>query len=259
MFTDVLINCSHQIDELTCCKKDSSPCNCVSALMDDYSIRPDSYDCIKKMSTYSVRYGPAYISEVYHYLVATNFTNFLTTPITKIISLGCGFAPDYYAIKKYRDMFTTSSIISYTGIDRSTSWEIARPVANDCNFISLDLTAPFSLSGANVVIINKVFSTLYRNSMHTSFLTNLESEIRRLPQGTVIIFIDINHYNMGRDVFHTSVSSILPNFTRYYFDGHHESNWVKIHNNNLILDIPEDLSVSSLESTGSTVVFEYRK
>lgn len=260
MLSEALSNCNKQIDRLECCKTDETPCNCVDALSQDYKSRSDSYDCPKKMNTYVLRYGPAYVSEIYHYLVESDFKKRLNGNKVRVASLGCGFAPDFYALEEYLSTYKPEVELSYTGADTSTCWDIARPVKPNCKFKSLDLTKPFEFGDVDVVIIGKVFSTLYRNGVHVSFLDNLKSAIKStLPDSAIVIFTDINHYAFGRDVFHNSVSAYLPNFTRYYFDGYEGYGWHKIPNNYIVCDVPDGLSVSSLDGTGKTVVFEYRK
>lgn len=102
MLSDVLRKSNERLAELECCKQDGSVCNCLDSWHDDFYSRPDSYNCEKKMSTYVLNYGAAYASEIYHYLTASNFKSKInTTRPLKVISLGCGFSPDYFAIKKY--------------------------------------------------------------------------------------------------------------------------------------------------------------
>lgn len=262
MLSEALVNCNDQLEKLGCCKTDESPCNCVDALSQDYKSRSDSYDCPKKMNTYVLRYGPAYVSEIYHYLVESDFKERIKGNKLTVASLGCGFAPDFYALEEYLSTYKPEVELSYFGTDTSTCWDSARPVKPNCTFSPLDLTKPFTFGNADVdvVIISKVFSTLYRNGLHGSFLENLRSAIETtLPDGAIVIFTDINHYAFGREVFHKNVKAYLPNFTCYYFDGYEGNGWKKIPNNYIVSDVPDGLAVGSLDGTGKTVVFEYRK
>jgi hypothetical protein len=235
--------------------------------MDDYNCavrRADSYNCNKKMDTYIIRYGAAYASEIYHYLNASDFKSKikLNKPIV-IKSLGCGFSPDYYAIKKYFNDNDIQIPINYDGFDNSDCWDNALPNTDECDYYEADLTEQFDISDADVIIIGKVFSTLYRNQQHSSFLNNLKSAVSTLKPETIIIFIDINHYAMGRDVFHNSVKRYLPKFKQYYYnpygDAHTENGWEEINQTRQIFEIPNELSVTPLSSVGKTVIFEYRK
>lgn len=261
MLGDALKQCDKKLNSLPCCKTDNTPCDCVVSLTEDYNSRPDSYNCLKKMNTYALRYGPAYMSEIYHYLVESDFKRLFSDKKLRIVSLGCGFSPDYYAMEEYIATYSPESKIKYFGVDNSTCWDTARPVKNNCFYKEIDLTSKFKFSEkVDVVIISKVFSTLYRNNKHTDFLKNLKHAIKNtLKKGAIVIFVDINHRDMGRDVFHRSVSSYLTDFEQYFFDGYEGYGWNKITNDFIICDVPTELSVHSLTGTGKTVIFEYRK
>lgn len=261
MLGDALKECDKKLNSLQCCKTDKTPCDCVSSLSEDYNNRPDSYNCLKKMNTYALRYGPAYMSEIYHYLVKSDFKRLFSEKELTVVSLGCGFSPDYYAIEQYIETYSPGSKVKYYGVDNSTCWNTARPVKDNCTYQDFDLTTPFVFKGKiDVLIIGKIFSTLYRNKKHTDFLENLKSAIEgNFENDSVVIFFDVNHVNMGRDVFHRNVSSYLANFEQYYFDGYTGNGWNKIDDNFIICDVPTELSVPSLSGTGKTVVFEYRK
>lgn len=103
---ETLKNCNDRLSQYQCCNPNPEHiCNCVNELSMDYDLNvrsADTYDCLKKMDTYIIRYGAAYASEIYHYLTASDFKSKikLDQPLT-IKSLGCGFSPDYHAIKKY--------------------------------------------------------------------------------------------------------------------------------------------------------------
>ncbi len=263
MFEQVLRNADERLSELPCCKGDGSECNCLNSLHEDFYSRPDSYNCEKKMRTYVLNYGAAYASEIYHYLVATNFMGKInTTRPLKVISLGCGFSPDYFAIKKYFADKHILQPIEYVGVDSSTCWVSVRPSVSDCSYVQADISSPFSLVNPDVLVVSKVFSTLYRNdkAVAATFLNNLEQAVNDSFQpDTRLIFVDINNQQLGRDVFHQKVSTFLPNCTQYYFDGYAKNNWVKISDNGLVFDIPDGLSVHPLPNAIKTVIFEYRK
>lgn len=263
MFSEVLRRSDARLSALQCCKQDGSICDCVSTLHTDFTDRPDTYNCEKKMSTYVLRYGAAYASEIYHYLVASNFGGKIdvTRPLN-VISLGCGFSPDYFAIKKYFEVNNIHQPIRYTGVDSSPCWEPLRPNVNECTYISGDITSSFTLNDPDVVVVGKVFSTLWRNNKDaaSAFLVNLGQVANTFRPGTILMFADINHVNFGRDVFHQNVSTFLPNCTQYYFDGGYTgNNWTCIQQAELVFDIPDGLSPVPHVGVGKTVVFEYRK
>ena len=261
MLSNILNNCENAINQIDCCKGDNDACDCISSLMEDYSNRPDSYDCDKKMSTYVLRYGPIYASEIYHYLEHCNFSEWASEKEEiNIISLGCGFAPDYAAVKEYLSDYEIDTSVNYLGLDKSSCWEIARPENNECEFINADLTRSFDLSGADIVFVCKVFSTLYRNDLENEFLNNFEEAVRdSLSDDAIVVFVDINNYKMGRDAFHNAVKTYLPNYNQYYFDGYTGNNWTKINKNGITFSLPRRLSVTPLNSVGRTVIFDYRK
>ncbi|MBF4318407.1 hypothetical protein EAY30_26400, partial [Vibrio anguillarum] len=189
--------------------------------MADYHERNDSYTCQKKMDTYVIKYGPSYVSEIYYYLVKSQLLYKYQNSPLNVISLGCGFAPDYYALQKYNIDHRLNIQLSYQGLDMSTSWNTARPqIGANCQFRQVDLTRPFSLQGADIVFVCKSFSTMYRNGQGEKFLNQLVSAINNhLTIGSVVVFIDVNLNDFGRDEFHTQVSPIVSSNTQYFFRG----------------------------------------
>lgn len=262
MFNDVLRRSNARLPYLQCCKQDGSVCDCVNSMNTDFTSRPDSYNCEKKMSTYVLKYGAAYASEIFHYLMASNFVRKInTTRPLNIISLGCGFSPDYFAIKKYLEINNITLPIRYTGVDSSTCWENVRPNTNECIYVTGDITSPFTLTDPDVVVVGKVFSTLWRNNRASAnaFLSNLKQNTINFQPGTILIFSDVNHWQFGRDHFHQNVSSFLPSHDLYYFDGHHEDNWIHIPRDELVFDASNGLSRIPIQGVGKTIIFEYRK
>ncbi len=262
MFLNALRRCDNEIAKLRCCG-DRNPCNCEESLTDDYYQRNDSYDCQKKMDTYAIKYGPSYISEIYHYLEKSQLLNGFQNSPLNVISLGCGFAPDYYALQKYNVDKQLNIQLSYWGLDMSTAWNTARPPTNQsCQFQQADLTQPFNLQGANVVFICKSFSTMYKHQVHRRFLQNLASAINQnMALGSTLLFIDVNHYKLGRDFFDDNISPVISPTNKYYFDdtGYSKDEWIKISSNHVIYPTNQGLSVESIPNTNDTIIFEYRK
>lgn len=261
MFLNVLKQCDNEIARLRCCG-DRSPCNCVESLTDDYHQRKDSYNCQKKMDTYAIKYGPSYISEIYHYLEKSQLLNRFKNSTLNIISLGCGFAPDYYALSKYNDDKKLNININYTGFDLSSAWSTARPNAQNCTFKKADLTKDFSLKSAHIVFVCKSFSTMYRNDHGDAFLNQLVSAIKNsLAKDSIIVFVDVNLNDFGRDNFHNKISPIVSSSKQYFFSGstYTKPSWIEIQSTNIVYDIDQDFSVDSINHTNKTIVFEYRK
>lgn len=137
-----------------------------------------------------------------------------------------------------------------------------RPCVDECTYFSADITLPFNFVDPDVVVISKVFSTLHRNNPAAAlnFLSNLKNAVNNsFKSNTILIFVDVNLNDFGRDIFHQSVSAYLPNYAQYYFDGYTGNNWTRIARDNLVFDIPDGLSVSPLKGVRKTVIFEYRK
>ncbi|HIH4849150.1 TPA: hypothetical protein ACYSAQ_003440 [Morganella morganii] len=263
MFLNKLQDCNYEMAQLICCG-DRSPCNCEDSLTEDYySERKDSYDCQKKMNTYAIKYGLSYISEIYHYLEKSKILNkFRGNSPLNVISLGCGFAPDYYALSKYNDDNKLNIQINYTGLDISTAWNTARPNAQNCSFQYTDLRTPFSLQNAHIVFVCKSFSTMYKNGYSRLFLDQLELAINSsLPRDSIIVFIDVNLDSFGRDEFHNSISLITNSNTQYFFSGstYTKPHWIEIESTNIIYDIEQTFLVEFIDHTNKTIVFEYRK
>ncbi|MDY4348879.1 hypothetical protein [Pectobacterium brasiliense] len=215
------------------------------------------------MDTYVIKYGPSYISEIYHYLVTSQILTGFQNSILNVISLGCGFAPDYYALSKYNQDNQLNIQINYTGLDLSTAWRTGRPpIGPNCQFQTADLTQPFNLQGAHIVFICKSFSTMLNHQVHTQFLQNLTSAIKEnMSPDSTLVFIDVNHVYLGRDIFDDIVSRVISPANKYYFDaeGYSKSEWIRINYNNVIYPINQGLSVDSIPNTNNTIIFEYRK
>lgn len=265
MLVDVLRRCSGNVAQLTCCN-DRTPCNCEDSLWEDYFRRLDTYNCQKKMNTYVIKYGPSYVSEIYHYLTKSRVLDDFAGTVVNVTSLGCGFAPDYFALQKYNAENQLNIDINYTGLDISTSWNFARPITPNCTFIHHDLTQDFSLRGANIIFVCKSFSTMHRSGIGQRFLTNLNTAINRdLENGAIVVFVDINLQNFGRDVFDRGITG-MPYKRQYYFEGLEQQgatytrpDWIEIESTNIIYPLNHNLIVDSISHTNKTVIFEYRK
>lgn len=273
---DVLMQCDENFSGLRCCKLDGSECNCIKDLgRAFFEEELETYNCPKRASAYALFYGSAYASEIYHYLTASTFLQDVDrSRALNVISLGCGFSPDYFAIRKYFEDNGVDQKINYIGVDKSPFWGLARTNSPECIYYDHDITTPFFLSDGvalpDVVIISKVFSTLYSNNkqenknLYGRFLTNLENFHRNFfHQNTKLVFVDINHWRKGRDVFHSNVIRYLKNCRQYYFafDKSHDGDggWVPIENNNLVFDVPERSSSVGISEIKKTIIFEYRK
>jgi hypothetical protein len=240
-------------------------CYCSFCLEKDFYKRPDEYECEKKMLFYVLNYGPVYISDIYHYLKTSHILESFSHDIN-VLSLGCGFCPDYYALTKYIQDYNLDISFSFTGLDKAGTWDKTRKQYQNIQYIQADLTDPnYSLSFQNydIISVNKMFSTLYRHGTHKLFLHKIHDAITKsMSKGTVLIFNDVNDTNYsGRDEFDTAVSDRFDAVRKYYTDGYHNwyESWIKISETGIIYDkISEYRNISPLLSTKS-VFFEYRK
>ena len=113
----------------SCCHDDERECNCYNCLhMTFYSpTGPDTYNCLKKLCFYAMNYGPAYASEIYHYLAQSQILeNNFNGHSLNVISLGCGFSPDLIALLKYINDRGLIITVRYLGLDNEALWNSLR-------------------------------------------------------------------------------------------------------------------------------------
>lgn len=265
MFSHVLQNCKNNYLQMSCCNdRAPNPCNCGLCLYEQFHDNQDKYDCHKKMNYYVLNYGPSYISEIYHYLNKSKVLEKFNGQNINILSLGCGFAPDYYAISKYIKDKNLNLSFTYYGLDNSIYWCTTRIPTSNTNFILFDLTNPFSFQTNQIIIMNKIFSTIIKcgTEIKEQFLNNLVNAIDTMAQNTVLIFNDINHRDMGRDMLDDKIQSLFHNgIIRYYTDTpyYHPNDWINISDNNIVCQSINNGDINSLQEITQTVFFEYWK
>ena len=97
-----LLNHSNTLYLGTACCHDNPGriCNCYDCIRLGFFGGDETYSCIKRLCYYTMNYGSAYVSEIYHFLSASQIleNNFNDSTIS-ILSLGCGFGPDYIAME----------------------------------------------------------------------------------------------------------------------------------------------------------------
>ena len=166
----LLEKCNELYDELDCCHGNNSTCSCGDCWKSDFYAGPDSYNCLKKLCYYTMNYGPAYASEIYHYFDKSQIfeREFNNRAVINLLSLGCGFSPDAYAIEKYIDDNKLNIEYNYTGFDIEERWNEIRENANNKHYEVCDLLDGFSLREYDIIFICKVFSTIRRNNIERS-------------------------------------------------------------------------------------------
>lgn len=181
-----------------------------------------------------------------------------------ILSLGCGFYPDYYALSQYITDKNLAIFLDYNGIDNSSAWETTQITQPNIHIIQADVLQLYSFKNAHVIMVNKLFSTILRHKKGKLFLSNLTNTINNtMDKNSVLIFNDVNHIDFGRDKFDNNISPLfLPeNITRYYTSTstYKESSWKKINQNHIVCPITSFSSVEPFTNIRQNVFFEYRK
>lgn len=210
-----------------------------------------------------MNYGPSFASEFYYYLVKSQILekSYIKQDI-RILSLGCGFAPDLLALDRYIKENRLRKDYEYHGVDMNRSWEGARYVTPNSRFYVGDVSQKINLSGYDIVIISKLFSTLLKNQLGRQFISIFEYAVStQLKPNGIVIFNDINHWKMGRDAFHNKVKEHFRFIRQYYCDDpeHTESDWIKIPQDNIAFKIPRIAGYSPLPQVTQNIFFEYRK
>lgn len=249
---------------MPCCHTDNRVCNCLNCLRKGFYTDPDSYDCAKKMSYYVAFYGPSYASELYHYFNKSHIFEKLSMQNSKlkILSLGCGFAPDLAAISKYTEDKNLSINYTYHGIDLSPNWGNSRYVNQHASFSIGDVSSSLSLKGYDLIFIVKLYSTLKSIGKQINFRKILKDAIvSEMLSNSVLVFTDVNSIYTGRNQFDTYIRGEFNTTRRYCFTNpkYTPSNCTVIKNTDVVFKIPKGLKISPLMSTTNVVCFEYTK
>ncbi|MCG3710369.1 hypothetical protein L5F64_02545 [Aliarcobacter butzleri] len=257
--------------------------NCLICTKNNFhGLQNDSYDCLKKLSTYTMFYGPLYVNEIYNFLVQSNFLksyieeqrniikNSLfsgydnSTPdnlipiFLNIMSLGCGFGPDDIALNKYRDNHLDWNVnFNYYGYDKEPLWNFI--TQNNALPITVDLLMGMNFQNVHILFINKLFSTLRNFNLGENFLTVLGNALQNLPPDSFVIFNDINNRVEGRDAFNDfAISNNLQEINKYYFDGY-TGNYIKLEMNDNVVNLINNPAVANKDYLNQTIFFLYKK
>jgi len=255
MFNDILLQCQESYVKIKCCHEHYTSCDCYNCKpngLENMFYNPsqltsgDGYYCEKKMLYYVISYGDTYVNEFYNYLSVSKLLNRFKGSL-KVLSLGCGFCPDYYAMLKYIGEENLDTQLLYNGIDNSYSWDKTRimslPNLTYQVFDLTDSTKSIQFHEFDIITINKIFSTLYGLNKHEYFLESIKNAVENtMKSSAALIFGDVNNKEMGRDVFDQTISPYFNNIRRFYTAGYTGNNWIKL----------SDMHTK-------TVFFEYRK
>lgn len=240
--------------------------SCLSCVKESYrTLENDNYDCLEKLAYYAIYYGPMYVSEIYHFLresqiIENNFLE-LDRPIN-IISLGCGFGPDNIALHKHCKDKWLDLEYDYKGYDIEPLWrEISSAVMQNVPELKNIVVDDFDCSEADIIFMNKVFSTLKNNGFHDDFLSNFETQLDDFPIGSLIVYNDINHFNEGRDIFNNFMQrNSFEIIGKYFFDNSsYNDNYTVLKSSENICEIPHGLPCESKTIPAQLVFIVYQK
>lgn len=247
------------------------------------SLENDSYDCLKKLCTYTMFYGPIYVSEIYHFLVQSHFIetsiyelrmhikrnslhgftpfhiNRMIPVNLNIMSLGCGFGPDNIALNKYKDTHLDDNVnFAYKGYDIEPLWNyITHSVSLPTTY---DLLNGMNFENVDILFLNKLFSTLKNLRLHRDFLNVFEDALDDLPIGSFVVFNDVNNYNEGRDIFDEFAQrNSLEVVSKFYSFQQHYTDWIELENTNNICTVPNNLAINTKSYFTDLVFFLYKK
>lgn len=252
-------------DELNCEEFDEKE-SCLKCLTSSfYSQNSDTYNCLKKLATYTIEYGSMYVSEIYHFLEESQLfqKHFKEKDKINILSLGCGFKPDYIAVKKYLTNKDIEIKVEYKGHDIEPLWnDIINDIDNLTPIDVKDIIDGFDCNNIDILFMNKVFSTLKNCGTETDFLDTFQDEIDNLKVGSFIIFNDINNRDMGRDTFDTfATENSLEVVGKFFFnrEGAYTVNYTSIESSHNICNIPDDISFTPRDAPTKAIFFLYKK
>ena len=260
---ELLKQCESNLKRLPCCHTDERECKCYNCLKEGFWGMPDTYACGKKLNSYVINYGPSFASEIFHYLSNSHILNgFIGNKNLKILSLGCGFAPDLIATEKYITDNRLDIQFEYFGVDITPLWTSARYNAPNAHFSNCDVSQTINLNEFDIIFIVKLFSTLWKIDLGKAFIQTLSNAITsQMKTNAIIVFNDINTDKMGRDFFHWKIKVLLSRYRQFYCGDppYKKDCWIQIPEKNVIFNIPRGLSINPLMEIRNTIFFEYRK
>lgn len=223
----------------------------------------EKYDCIKGVAHYIMDYGPCYASSTYHFLYSSKILDTYPRNELNILSLGCGFSPDYYAFTKYIQDKGLNISINYTGIEVHKEWDIfqqATPCSNK-TIIYQDIleTKILNMKQYDLIFLDKFFSSLSAPEGRTRFLNLISTYLKNFCKNDVIlIFKDVNDQHRGRDVFNGTIYPIF-SYHDFYKSGGYGFQYKDIINtNNIFTNYPSNMAASPKSSIMKEVFFVYK-
>nr|WP_318681620.1 hypothetical protein [uncultured Treponema sp.] len=264
-----LLNFANNIyNSHTICPENSLTDSCYDCISSHFYTTDgnEKYDCEKGLAHYILDYGPCYASSTYHFLNKSKIIEETGKKELKILSIGCGFSPDYYAFKKYITDNSLNILIDYTGIELHPEWNIFHnpELTPDKRILNLnvleDRIPDFKIY--DIIFIDKFFSSLSNPEGRSKWLHLLKHYISKLMKSdAILIFKDVNHQSRGRDLFDSTISPYFSDITRYKFnfDGAYGWHYKNINENkNVFISYPPNLAITPKNEVVKEVVFIYR-
>ncbi len=259
-----LSKCDQIFQQLQCPLKNESCQDCFTDAY--YNGGQDDYSCLKGCYYYAMHYGPAYISEVYHFLSASKLLEKVGKGSIKIASMGGGIGTDLWAVKEYKKNNKLAFTGSYRIWDKEKQWQnVIDRYSSKIKIIPVDLSKQsVDFEDVDIVFINKLFSTLINQKLSNAFLDFLGESLKTLQKGAYIVFNDVNYKDKGRDKFHDFMLS-LGTFSvqeQFYFPifNAFTGSYKPINNTNIIYDCSSlSLSCDVMDTVRKTVFFYYKK
>lgn len=197
MFENLYIQISNKLTNYKCigCNGNNADnkVNCLDLdLMFRYrtnGIYIEQYNCDRKALAFVKKYGASYISEIYHYLETSKILEQYKNNKLKVLALGCGFDPWYYAITKYIQQNRLNINFVYVGYDKSANWNCVRPYYANAKHNRIDLTAPLNIicNNYDIILVDKVFSTIRKmenSEKQNIFLNNITTYFKKIYSNT---------------------------------------------------------------------------
>lgn len=242
----------------------SGGCKQCSEEVNFHRNRPDSrseYDCQKFLYYYVCRYSWKYCSEIIHALKVIDLDDY---PQFRVLSLGCGGAPDLMAFEKVCPPWTG---IFYKGYDYNRLWQpIHNAIENYAN-IRPNIQTYFSTADIFNVLENNLLPPLYYNVIVLEYILShfpladraqqierlLDDIItlvlpKRLPESPFLIIInDIDHFDI-RDHFDPFLQKLDASGYKYKYRKLHFHRTVEYNDGSIqhteienCFQIPEDI------------------
>lgn len=203
-------DCGHMLQGVAC-----SCINCLEEVHFHKSEGRKTYNCPNLVNCYTCRYSNKFASEIGYALrelpCLKAFDDY------RILSIGCGPAPDLMAFEKFRQENGISARIQYHGFDLNQYWWTVHdligkycdnPNSITARFHYMDAIKVFAgtqLPEANVLILQYVISHFHNtdqfDQLQTFFENITDNIISKMKEHSVVIIHDINHYLFGRDNF----------------------------------------------------------